>query len=104
MSKHASSDRGSTGSTPDPLLALDATVYDRQMILHLLLSGAGRQLRSKEHSWQTVQHGLGCTRPSEGLLIGAAKRAVLEEMDISNAISEQAAYSSGYWRFTTRGG
>ena len=38
------------------------------------------------------------------LLIGAAKRAVLEEMDISNAISEQAAYLSGYWRFTARGG
>ena len=93
--QHASSERGSAGSTPDPLLALDATVYDRQIILHLLLSGAGRQLRSKEHSWQTVQHGLGCTRPSEELPTGAAKRAVLEEMDISNAISNKQLISSG---------
>ena len=95
VSKHASSERGSAGSTPDPLLALDATVYDRQIILHLLLSGAGRQLRSKEHNWQTVQHGLGCTRPSEELPTGAAKRAVLEEMDISNAISNKQLISSG---------
>ena len=64
VSKHASSERGSAGSTPDQLLALDATVYDRQMILHLLLSGDGRQLRSKQHSWRRVQYASGCTRLS----------------------------------------
>ena len=96
VSKHASSERGSAGSTPDQLLALDATVYDRQMIPHLLLSGAGRQLRSKQHSWRRVQYGIGCTR----LSVRAADwrcqtSSVREEMDISNAISNKQLISSG---------